>query len=112
MSSEQIFQGTAVIDCSCSAQALGFQVSKEETVKEQRKYTVKPPKDLRSRFEAKVEAKLVAEEEEKERERRMEEDARIAVSNDFKAWLGQSRINPFTPKFKNYILQTFLKRNV
>lgn len=47
--------------------------------KEVKKYTVKPPKDLRSKFEAKVEAKKIAEEEEKERKRREEEGARIAV---------------------------------
>ena len=48
--------------------------------KEVKKYTVKPPKDLRSKFEAKVEAKKKAEEENKERKRREEESARIAVS--------------------------------
>jgi len=47
--------------------------------KEVKKYTVKPPKDLRSKFEAKVEAKKKAEEEEQERKRREEEGARIAV---------------------------------
>ena len=47
--------------------------------KEVKKYTVKPPKDLRSKFEAKVEAKKKAEEEEQERKRREEESARIAV---------------------------------
>ena len=47
--------------------------------KEIKKYSVKPPKDLRSKFEAKVEAKKKAEEEEKERKRREEEHARIAV---------------------------------
>ena len=48
--------------------------------KEVKKYAVKPPKDLRSKFEAKVEAKKKAEEEEKERKRREEENARVAVS--------------------------------
>ena len=47
--------------------------------KEVKKYTVKPPKDLRSKFEAKVEAKKKAEEEEQERKQREEENARIVV---------------------------------
>lgn len=55
-------------------------VTKEEVKKEMKKYTVKPPKDLRSRFEAKVEAKKKAEEDGKEKKRREEENARIAVS--------------------------------
>ncbi|CAH3167529.1 unnamed protein product [Porites lobata] len=54
------------------------EVTKEEVKKEVKKYAVKPPKDLRSKFEAKVEAKKKAEEEEKERKRRDEENARIA----------------------------------
>lgn len=44
-----------------------------------KKYSVKPPKDLRSKFEAKVENKRLAEEEEKEKKRKEEEDNRIAV---------------------------------
>ena len=55
-------------------------MTKEEVKKEVKKYTVKPPKDLRSKFEAKVEAKKKGEEEEKERKRREDENARIAVS--------------------------------
>lgn len=55
-------------------------VTKEEVKKEVKKYTVKPPKDLRSKFEAKVEAKKKAEEDGKEKKRREEENARIAVS--------------------------------
>lgn len=46
-----------------------------------KKYSVKPPKDLSSKFEAKVEAKIQAEEEEKELKRKQEEDNRIAVSS-------------------------------
>lgn len=49
---------------------------------------MKPPKDLRSKFEAKVEAKKKAEEEEQERKRREEEGARIAVR-----WLWFSKID-------------------
>jgi len=45
-----------------------------------KKYSVKPPKDLRSKFEAKVESKRLAEEEEKEKKRKEEEDNRITVS--------------------------------
>lgn len=47
-----------------------------------KKYSVKPPKDLRSKFEAKVENKKLAEEESKEKKRKEEEDNRIAVSGD------------------------------
>ena len=54
---------------------------KEEVKREVKKYSVKPPKDLRSKFEAKIEAKKKAEEEEKERKRCDEENARIAVSS-------------------------------
>lgn len=45
-----------------------------------KKYSVKPPKDLRSKFEAKVENKKLAEEEAKEKKRKEEDDNRIAVS--------------------------------
>lgn len=48
--------------------------------KEVKKYSVKPPKDLTSKFEAKIEAKKQAEEKERERKHCEEEDARIAVS--------------------------------
>ena len=55
-------------------------IAKEEVKTEAKKYAVKPPKDLRSKFEAKLEAKKLAEEEAKEQKRRDEEAARIAVS--------------------------------
>ncbi|KAK3749491.1 hypothetical protein QZH41_013464 [Actinostola sp. cb2023] len=54
------------------------QVCKEQAKKEMKKYSVKPPKDLRSKFEAKVENKKLAEEEEKEIKRKEEEDNKIA----------------------------------
>ena len=47
----------------------------EEKKKEQKKYTVKPPKDLQSRFEQKIaQRKLQAAEEEAEKLRKEEEE--------------------------------------
>ena len=56
------------------------QTSEQESKTEVRKYTVKPPKDLRSRFELKMLAKEQAEEDEKERKRLNKEMEIIAVS--------------------------------
>lgn len=53
-------------------------VLKQEVKKEVKKYSVKPPKDLTSKFEAKIKAKKEAEEKERERKHCEEEDARIA----------------------------------
>ena len=44
------------------------------------KYTVKPPRDLRSKFELKQAAKEKAEKEAEEEKRRKEEEDKIAVS--------------------------------
>ncbi|XP_001632291.2 dynein regulatory complex subunit 7 [Nematostella vectensis] len=54
------------------------EVTKSEEKKEMKKYSVKPPKDLRSRFEAKLEEKARAEEEAKEKKRKEEDATRIA----------------------------------
>ena len=47
------------------------------------KYTVKPPKDLASKFEAKIASKAKEEEEALEQKRRDEEAAKIAVRTLF-----------------------------
>ena len=55
--------------------------SKEEQRKKQiKKYTVKPPKDLKSKFEQKMEARRIAEEKAEADKRRAEEEAKAAVS--------------------------------
>lgn len=53
-------------------------IENEENQKEERKYAVKPPKDLRSKFEANMEAKKRKEEEEKERKILEKQEQRIA----------------------------------
>ncbi|ESO96481.1 hypothetical protein LOTGIDRAFT_115813, partial [Lottia gigantea] len=57
---------------------------KEEEVKkkELKKYTVKPPRDLRSKFEIKMEQRKVAEKEAEEAKRRQEEIERQLVSEE------------------------------
>ena len=55
----------------------------KEEKKEASKYAVKPPKDLASKFEAKLAAKAREEEEALEKKRRDEEAAKIAVRIDF-----------------------------
>lgn len=57
-----------------------FQVKAEEKKKELKKYTVKPPKDLQSKFERKQAAKALAEREAEEAKRKAEEEERQAVS--------------------------------
>lgn len=47
--------------------------------KKENKYTVKPPKDLRSKFELKMEEKMRKEEEDREKKLLEEESQRIAV---------------------------------
>lgn len=47
-----------------------------------KKYAVKAPKDLRSQFELKQEAKKKAEKEQEEEKRRKEEEDRVAVCNN------------------------------
>jgi hypothetical protein len=55
-------------------------VKVEEKQKEQKKYTVKPPKDLRSKYELKMDQRVVdAERDEKARMKR-EDEQRQAVS--------------------------------
>ncbi|PAA91434.1 hypothetical protein BOX15_Mlig015216g2, partial [Macrostomum lignano] len=48
------------------------EAKREDTAVEQKKYTVKPPKDLRSQFILNMEARKVREEQEREEERRKE----------------------------------------
>lgn len=50
-----------------------------------RKYAVKPPKDLVSKFEAKLAAKAREDEETMEKKRRDEEAAKIAVRSQKKS---------------------------
>ena len=54
----------------------------KEEKKETSKYAVKPPKDLASKFEAKLAAKAREEEEALEKKRRDEEATKIAVRID------------------------------
>ena len=58
---------------------LFFQVIEAKDNKTSNKYSVKPPKDLRSKFEMKMEDKQRKEEEEKEKKLLDEEAQRIAV---------------------------------
>jgi sugar-specific transcriptional regulator TrmB len=51
----------------------------KEKKKEVSKYTVKPPKDLASKFEAKLASKAREEEDALEKKRRDEEAVKIAV---------------------------------
>lgn len=57
------------------------QIKQEEKKKELKKYTVKPPKDLQSKFERKQAAKAQAERESEEAKRRAEEEERQLVSS-------------------------------
>ena len=57
-----------------------LQIKEEQKKKELKKYTVKPPKDLSSKFEKKQAAKAKAEQEVEEAKRRAEEEERQAVS--------------------------------
>ena len=54
-------------------------MEKREKKKQVNKYAVKPPKELVSKYEAKLAAKKMEEEELKERKRSEEEAARITV---------------------------------
>ena len=54
-------------------------MKKEEKKREQKKYTVKPPKDLRSKFELMLDERKRKEEEEEEAKRRKEEEEKLAV---------------------------------
>jgi hypothetical protein len=56
-----------------------LQLTAKKENKEVSKYAVKPPKDLASKFEAKLAAKARGEEEALEKKRRDEEAAKIAV---------------------------------
>nr|KAG5712915.1 hypothetical protein BaRGS_007512 [Batillaria attramentaria] len=53
------------------------EIRPEETKREMKKYSVKPPKDLRSKFILKMEARKVAEQKAEEEERRLEEERKI-----------------------------------
>ena len=65
-----------IIKCFCF-----FSKTKaEEKAKPMKKYTVKPPKDLRSKFILKMEARKVQEEQDKEDKRKDEEYQKILVS--------------------------------
>jgi hypothetical protein len=54
-------------------------VKEEAKKKEMKKYNVKPPRDLRSKFELKQEAKREAEKQAEKERLRKEEEERIAV---------------------------------
>ena len=56
------------------------QAKAEAKKREQKKYTVKPPKDLRSKFEQKQAARRQKEQEEEDAKKRKEEEDRQAVS--------------------------------
>ena len=58
------------------------QVSEEAGEVEQNKYQVKPPRDLGSQFEKRLEAKEAKGIEDEKKKRIAEEEARIAVSNN------------------------------
>lgn len=60
-----------------------FQDEKEDLKRVENKYTVKPSKDLRSKYEAKMEAKKQKEIEDKEQKIRDDELKRIAVCFHF-----------------------------
>ena len=61
-----------------------FQQKEEKKQKVTKKYTVKPPKDLKSKFEQKMEARRLAEQKAEEDKRRAEEEQRLAVNIFFK----------------------------
>lgn len=63
----------------CPLLKLEDQVAKKVEKKEVKKYAVKPPKDLASKYEAKLAGKEKEEEEAKEMKRKEEEAAKIAV---------------------------------
>ena len=67
--------------CKCVFASMA-QAREEEKKKEIKKYTVKPPKDLRSKFILKMEARKVAEEKAAEDKRKAEEEQRLLVSVD------------------------------
>lgn len=56
-----------------------MQVVEKVNNKQENKYTVKPPKDLRSKFELNMEEKLRKEEEDREKKLQEEEYQRVAV---------------------------------
>lgn len=58
----------------------GVKVKKEEKKKEMRKYTVKPPKDLRSKFILEMEARKEAEQAKEEQQRKKEMEEKQEVS--------------------------------
>lgn len=54
-------------------------MQEEARKKEMKKYNVKPPRDLRSKFERKQESKKEAEKQAEKEKQRKEEEERIAV---------------------------------
>lgn len=54
-------------------------MQEETRKKEMKKYNVKPPRDLRSKFELKQESKKEAEKQAEKEKQRKEEEERIAV---------------------------------
>ena len=64
-----------------------LQKKAEEKKKELKKYTVKPPKDLQSKFERKQAAKAKAEKEVEEAKRRQEEEDRQLVRQRLQYWI-------------------------
>lgn len=85
-----------IVGCISKLPFTFLKVLKQEVKKEVKKYSVKPPKDLTSKFEAKIKAKKEAEEKERERKHCEEEDARIAVS-----WIN----NTFLETVTSFVLQ-------
>ena len=73
---DEHFKGNLIIFCCYCF----FKVAKREKKNEIKKYAVKPPKDLQSKFEAKMAAKKEAQENEKEQKRIEEEIARKKVT--------------------------------
>ena len=60
-----------------------IQAKKEQKKKDIKKYTVKPPKDLRSKYELKMEARRVKAEEDAEEKLIKEQEALQLVSRPF-----------------------------
>ena len=60
---------------------MSFQRKAEEKKLEIKKYSVKPPRDLTSKFIKKQERRKIAEQEAEEEKRRVEEDVKQLVGN-------------------------------
>lgn len=80
---------------------LFLQVKEEAKKREMKKYNVKPPRDLRSKFELKQEAKRDAEKQAEKEKLRKEEEERIAVCFIYQSCVLQ--IIPLVHIFKSNI---------